>query len=333
VGLVGGAKADDRPVYAETEYPRRGFGWTALASWRADRFLFVRAPRRELYDEAADASELRNLASSRGRVADAMDAELTEFVRRSSGGRQAPKPPPIDAAVAERLAALGYISQPAAAPAPVSGVDPKDKVAIGNALHRAMLAVEDGDFRTAIPPLEKVTASEPNIPLAQLNLGIARAHQRQYAQAIPPLRRAIALQPDVMLAHYELGVALYETGDLQTAARHFEIVALRMPNMADARYSLGSVYARIDRVPEAVTELRAALALEPRHFRGNLLLGRILTLQGQPLDAITRLRSAVEAQPASAEAHQFLADAYDKAGNAGEAAKERRRARELGTRR
>jgi choline-sulfatase len=329
LSLVGIAKTDDRPVYAETEYPRRGFGWTPLASWRADRFLFVRAPRRELYDEVTDAGELRNLASSRGRVADGMDAELTEFVRRTGGGADTPKPPRIDAAVAERLAALGYVSQPAAGPAPVSGVDPKDKVAIGNALHSAMLAVEEGDFKKAIPSLEQVTASEPNIPLAQLNLGIARAHQRQYALAIPPLRRAIALQPDVMLAHYELGVALYETGDLKTAAGHFEIVALRMPKWADARYSLASVYARIDRVPDAVTELRAALALEPRHFRANLLLGRILTLQGQALEAVAHLRSAVEAQPASAEAHQFLADAYDRAGNAGEAAKERARAKEL----
>jgi choline-sulfatase len=332
LGLAGVAKADDRPVYAETEYPRRGFGWTPLVSWRADRFLYVRAPRRELYDEVTDAGELRNLAASRGRVADGMDAELAEFVRHASGGGETPKPPPIDAAVAERLAALGYVSQPAAGPAPVSGIDPKDKVAIGNALHNAMLAVEDGDFKKAIPSLEQVTASEPNIPLAQLNLGVARAHQRQYAQAIPPLRRAIALQPDVMLAHYELGVALYETGDLKTAAGHFEIVALRMPKWADARYSLGSVYARIDRVPDAVTELRAALALDPRHFRAHLLLGRILTLQGQAIEAVTHLRSAVEAQPASAEAHQFLADAYDKAGKADEAARERARAKELGIR-
>jgi cytochrome c-type biogenesis protein CcmH/NrfG len=41
------------------------------------------------------------------------------------------------------------------------------------------------------------------------------------------------------------------------------------------------------------------------------------------------LRTAAQAQPASAEAHQFLADAYEKTGNASEAAKERDRARAL----
>src|SRR5206468_6163373 len=126
-------------------------------------------------------------------------------------------------------------------------------------------------------------------------------------------------QPDSMIAHYEFGVALYETGDLQTAARHFEIVAARMPKWADARYSLGSVYARIDRVAEATRELRAALDLEPRHFRANLLLGRILSLQGQAPAALPYLQTATAVQTASAEAHQFLADALEKAGRGAEA--------------
>jgi predicted Zn-dependent protease len=109
-------------------------------------------------------------------------------------------------------------------------------------------------------------------------------------------------------------------------------VASRLPKWADARYSLASVYARIDRVDEAVAELRAALALEPRHFRANLLLGRILTLQGQAAAALPHLQTAAGVQPADAEAHRFLADAYEKLGNAEEAAKARRRAAELGKR-
>src|SRR5204863_1584771 len=99
------AKEQDRPAYAETEYPRRAFGWAPLASWRADRFLFVRAPRPELYDEAADAGETKNIADSRTRVADAIDRELEQFIRRTSGAGASSGP--VDPAVAGRLAALG----------------------------------------------------------------------------------------------------------------------------------------------------------------------------------------------------------------------------------
>jgi predicted Zn-dependent protease len=81
-----------------------------------------------------------------------------------------------------------------------------------------------------------------------------------------------------------------------------------------------------------VTELRAALALEPKHFRANLLLGRILTLQGTPAPAIDLLKTATAVQASSAEAHQFLADAYEKAGRTAEAAESRRRAAALAKR-
>src|SRR5256712_7400394 len=305
----------DRPVYSETEYPRRAFGWSPLTSWRADRFLMIRAPQPELYDLVADPAATRNLASTRGRVVEGMEAELQQFERQNGGrSRDVRAKPTVDPALAERLAALGYVSGGGAPER--AGVDPKTRIGVANALHNAVVAVEDGAFDKAIPLLEQVLASDPDIPIAQLNLGVARARQRQYRQAIAPLKKAIALQPQQMFAHYELGVALYETGDLKTAAGHFEIVASRMPKWADARYSLGSVYARIDRIADATKELRAALDLEPRHFRANLLLGRILTLQGTPAAAIDLVRTATAGQPSSAEAHQFLADAYEKSGRA-----------------
>ena len=77
--------AADREVYAETSYPRQAFGWAPLASWRSDRFLFVRAPRRELYDLVADPAASRNIADARPLVADGMDAELREFVAEGAG--------------------------------------------------------------------------------------------------------------------------------------------------------------------------------------------------------------------------------------------------------
>ena len=323
----GGRRGEhDRPAYAETEYPRRAFGWAPLASWRADRFLFVRAPKRELYDQVADAGASQNVAATRARVADAMDREMEQFIVHVAGAGESSDKSTVDPDTAAKLAALGYVSGSGSAAPPPTGVDPKDKVAIANALHDAVVAVEDAAFDKAIPLLERVTASEPNIPIAQLQLGVARAHQRQYARAIAPLRKAIALQPETMMAHYELGVALYETGDLPGAAGQLEIVAAKMPKWADARYSLGSVYARIDRVPAAMAELQAAIDLEPRHFRANLLIGRILTLSGEAQAALPHLRTAVDVQPSSGEAHEFLADAYEKVGDRAAAAQERQRA-------
>ena len=87
--------------------------------------------------------------------------------RRASGGSTETR---VDPEVAERLAALGYVGGSGGSPA-ASGVDPKDRIAVANMLHEAILAVEDGAFARAVPLLERVTAIEPNIPIAQLNLG------------------------------------------------------------------------------------------------------------------------------------------------------------------
>src|SRR5262249_50893521 len=83
-GLAGDAEVD-RPSYGESEYPRRVFGWSSLASWRAERFLFVEAPRPELYDLRADPQARRNLVHDRPAAARGLAAQM-EAARRSWAG-------------------------------------------------------------------------------------------------------------------------------------------------------------------------------------------------------------------------------------------------------
>jgi arylsulfatase A-like enzyme/Tfp pilus assembly protein PilF len=330
--LVGAAEAADRDAYAETDYPRRAFGWSSIAAYRSERYLFVQAPKPELYDLQADPRATRNLARERGLVAERVSKQMREF--QAHTGRKPGAPAggsAVDPELVQRLAALGYVGGAAAPAARSAGVDPKDKIEVANALHDAIVAVESGETARAIPLLEKVTATDPQIPVAQLQLGVARARERRYQDAVPALRKAIELQPDSMQAHYEMGVALFELGDWKTAAGHLEIVAARMPKWADARFSYGSVLARVARVPEALVELRAALELAPTHYRANLLLGRILSLQGNAAEGLPHLQRAAEAQPSSGEAQAFLADAYQSLGRAAEAEEARARARQLRT--
>ncbi len=70
--------------------------------------------------------------------------------------------------------------------------------------------------------------------------------------------------------------------------------------------------------------LGITLQLDPNHFRANLLSGRILSLQGDPLGALPNLERAVQLEPRSAEAHQFLAEAYSQLGQDANAARARR---------
>src|SRR5262249_8843914 len=326
------SKPADLPSYAETDYPHRAFGWSALRSLRSGKYLFVRAPEEELYDLTSDSAAERNLAASSRAVAETLSFQLDEFRKRTSSDQGTTQEASLSVEQQETLTALGYISATPGArnKDPLQGPNPKSKIEYSNLLHEAMIAVEDGRFAESVPMFQKVLADSPSISVAQMQLGTALARLRRYQEALVPLHTAVELMPDSVPAHYELGLALCGTGSWQDAATHFELVAKKNPKMPDAQYSLASVYARTRRVPEAVDLLRNVLAQNPQHFRANLLLGRILTLQDQPLAAVPYLETSTKVEPDSAEAYSFLADAYLRAGRPDDAQRARRRAQSLG---
>jgi arylsulfatase A-like enzyme/Tfp pilus assembly protein PilF len=327
------AAQNDRPVYAETDYPHRAFGWSPLRSLREGKYLFIEAPRQELYDQTGDPKELRNLAGSRTAVASTLGTNLDKF--RASTSAAQPGSGTVDAQQAQKLNALGYVASDASPGEPPGrsgktiAPDPKDKIEIANQMHAAIMEMEDGRYQEAIPRLEEVLGGDTHMPIAQMQLGTAFTRIHDYQKAVPALQRALVLQPDSGMGHYELGLALFETGDWQGAAPQFEFAVKQAPRWADAHFSLGSVYARIDRVPEAVTELHTALQLNPHHYRANLLLGRILFLQGHAREALPNLREAANVEPQSREAHLFLADAYTQLGMSTAAQRERAQAQRL----
>jgi tetratricopeptide (TPR) repeat protein len=323
----------DRPLYAETDYPRRAFGWSSLRALRVGKYLFVKAPERELYDQMADPEASRNLATASPAVSATLAAQVDDFRRKTSTAGNSSPAPGLDPQQAAQLSALGYIASDTGAPGEKADeqqrADPKLKIQIANQLHDALLDVEEAHYAEAIPKLEKVLADQPQMGIAQMHLGTSYTRLKNYKAALPPLLKAVELQPDSGMAHYELGLALFETGDWPNAAPQFEAAVARAPRWADAQFSLAAVCARIDRVPEAMTHLGTTLELNPDHFRANLLRGRILALQGDPAGALPNLEKAARLEPRSGEAHQFLADAFSQLGQDANAARERAEASRL----
>jgi tetratricopeptide (TPR) repeat protein len=330
--MKGNAKAaPDLPAYSETDYPHRAFGWSALRSLREDKYLFVRAPRRELYNQPQDKGADHNLAMSSPAVTDILQSQLNTFRDKTSSYKDKPAQAALSSEQTEDLSALGYVASNSADQLhdPLQGPDPKDKIGISNTLHEGMIAVEDGRYQEAIPLLKHVLEDSPSISAAQLQLGVALARVKHYPEAVAVLHQAVQLMPDSVQAQYELGLALFETGAWQDSLSYFEFVAKKRPKWPDAQYSLASVYARTQHVPEAVDLLETVLQLNPQHFRANLLLGRILTLQHLSREALPYLKQAEISEPDNFEPHAFLADALDELGESESATTERMRAQAL----
>ncbi len=318
---------DERPAYAETDYPHRAFGWSSLRALRTGKYLYIRAPERELYNQPVDPEALHNEANSAKAVADTIGGQLDAF--RSHTSQTLVELAKPDAEQAQKLQALGYVASNASTAKDdenLNGVDPKKKIEISNLLHDGMFDVEDARYQDAVPLLKRVLAEEPNMPIANMQYGMAQARLKNYAEAVPFLQKATQLLPDNGMGRYEFGLALFETGDWKGAAPQFEAAVEKAPRWADAQFSLASVDARIDRVPEAMEHLDSCLRLSPDHYRANLLRGRLLSLLGKPDEALANLQKAATVEPDSREAYLFLADAYQQLGRTSEESIERTRA-------
>ena len=250
-----GGSGADQPVYSRSDLPQRGFGWSPLESWRAGKYLYIRAPKPELYDLTADPGTAHNLAQSSRATLDTMAAQLENFDRRFSGeaGKSSAG---LSSSEMQKLASLGYIGlqKSSGSATPVAGTDPKDKIAIANKVIEATQARDQSKPDRVIAALEPIVAADPNIYLAQYTLGVALARKAQYAEAAKHLHKAIELQPDSAWAQYEIGASLLKTGDFKTAIVHLEIATGRLPGFAPAHISLAEAYEHMGRAEDAKQE-------------------------------------------------------------------------------
>jgi tetratricopeptide (TPR) repeat protein len=320
---------EERPAYSETDYPRRAFGWSVLRSLRTGKYLFVQAPRPELYDETNDPAADHDLASTANAVAGTLSGQLTEFRRqtRSSGPALAAQ---LDPKQQAKLQALGYVaSAREATESHFQDADPKDKIELSNLMTDVNFAMEEGQYERAIATLQGIIAKDPKLAPAYSALGAAWMHQGSVEKAVPALRKAAELNPDFATAHYELGAALDKAGDLQGAGKELEVAVAGSPASAEMRVLLASVYARSDRVEDAKKLLHQVLELRSNHYKANLLLGFISLMQHDPASALVYLQAAIDLNPDSSEAHRYMAEVYAQMGDAETAKRERALARQL----
>ena len=314
-----------RPVYAESGYGHLSFGWSKLQAWRTAKYLYIEAPERELYNQSADPHAAHNLAPDSKAVAYTLAAQVAEFYRKTIGA--AAERTRLSPEQNESLRALGYLSFDFGNSSDAdseSGPDPKARIGIANLLYEAMVDMEQGKYREAVPALEQVLKQEPNTSIASLQLGRAYMSLKEYQKALTPLRNLVEKKPDDAFARYELGCALVKTGHWDEAAPQFEAAVSQMTGSASAmmHFYLALVYQRTSRSTEAMSEFQDALRLDPDNFPANLLLGRLLVIQQRATDALPELLKAAKLRPDSIDAHRFLADAYTQLGQQANASRE-----------
>jgi len=325
------ASSPERPMYAETEYGLRAYGWSVMRSLRTGKYLFIEAPRRELYDLAADPKAEHNLAATSKAVADTLQGQLDAFRQKTRKSGEAPRLP-TDPAVQEKMAALGYMAASTltpAAPEIGTGADPKDKIEVGNMMTNANCLLEETRYDEAAVLLKQVIAKEPKMTIAYAKLGTAEVGLQNFPEAIEAKRKALELLPGSPDLRFELGKVLVMAQEYEAAIPELEGVEKDLPGSWKTQILLAMSYSKTDRLPKAISECEKVLAVLPEQFGTNLLLGRVLLRSGDAQAALPRLMKAASLRPQAPDPHVSLADAYAKLGKNDDAERERAVAKRL----
>jgi arylsulfatase A-like enzyme/cytochrome c-type biogenesis protein CcmH/NrfG len=322
----------DRGAYSEADYGHLSFAWSAEQSLRTGRYLFIQAPRRELYDESVDTKAAKNLALSSPAVADTLAARLETFIQKTTNTAETPKSI-MDDDRTRKLSALGYVAtgnNPAFSTSPERGADLKDRIAIANLVHEVTNFLQDWKCEKAIPVLRRAIAKDPNISLFHFYLGGCYMEAKDFEKAVPEFRMTVKLDPSFTSADMNLGRALMTLQDYAGAVPVFEHVETMVPKLMDAHIYLVVAYERTNQVEKEIAECRTVLQSLPDHFGANLNLGRFLAQSGDLQGAIPSLQKAESLRPNDPVPRMYLADVYGQLGREEDAKRERAEAERLG---
>jgi arylsulfatase A-like enzyme len=238
-------------LYAETLAPRLDFGWSELRAWRDGRYKYIRAPRPELYDVAADPGEKEDLAVRQPEVLDRMAAALD---RALAAAGESSTPRALDPEAAERLRALGYALGPGGRG---SGADPKDVVEVARRLARA--AGPFPSFEAAVRAYKEIAALDPANPLVNFRLADALLRAGRARESVAYYKKVLAAGPTSADPHVGLASAYAEMGRLDEAQAALEQGIAVDPRSGQAQYNLGEIARVRGNRDQARARYRAAL--------------------------------------------------------------------------
>jgi arylsulfatase A-like enzyme/Flp pilus assembly protein TadD len=289
----------DRGAYSQADYGRIAYGWSSLQSLRSGKYLYVQAPRRELYEDGIDPKAEHNVAAASSAVADTLSAKLKAFQQETAN------PHPTTLAMLDdnrmkQLAALGYMANLGSAPdaaGPVQRPDPKDVIEVENVIYEANRVLQDFRCEQAVPKLDKMIAVAPKIAPLHFFVGRCYLENKEYEKAIPELRAAVKLTPNFVQDEMNLGVALMHVQEFDEAASAFEHVLKTQPQLTDAHIYLVVVYGAANRPEDQIRECHAVLKILPGNFGADLNLGRALLKTGDLPGAAAALQEAIAGEP------------------------------------
>ena len=266
---------EKRPAYSESMAPQLQYGWSPLYALRQYPEKYIEAPRAEFFDLKTDPGENNDLHLRRFRQAREYKKILEELI--ADTGRNAPKTEAadLDQETMRRLATLGYVGSVSAPKAAANGAklaDPKDKIAIFEAVSKSSELTFNEKFAEAASLLEEVLAKDPEV--IQARLVLANAYQKLQRSAEAKEQLDAILKQDANQIQALVGMAAI----LRNEGRYEDVISLCQkalgvePNSTQALELMGNAYMDRKEYGKALPALQKAAAVQSKmtQYRQNL---------------------------------------------------------------
>ncbi len=330
--FCGNGVVDSQVQYSESLLSEVGFGMAPLYAVRYNGKKYIRAPKPELYDLKTDPNELINLYDKQQEEAAKLDAVLQRMLDSSAQFAKGAPRASLDEETLETLRALGYVAT-ADQRSNVSGMDPKDGMALYAKLEDARHAAQRRDYAVGEKLLREILATTPNHITArnvlglvltrtgklddasrEYNasletdpsqarvlhmLGVLSVRQKKYDDAQKYCERAIELSPNLVESMVILGFIAQQNKDNAAAERWYKRALEADPSMPRAQLAYADLFFLREQYAEALAYYEKVVAAVPSHFAALIQSGLCAQLLGKPDAAIARFNRAAALRPDS----------------------------------
>jgi arylsulfatase A-like enzyme/Tfp pilus assembly protein PilF len=275
---------DQRPLYAETFFPRFHFRWSELFSIIDYPYHYIQGPDPELYDLENDPQETNNILREDRRV-------LGEMRRHLEAYEQSFVPPSEeDAATRQKLAALGYLGS-TTADADGELPDPKSQLATVEKLKVAFEDYAQGRYQQAAEKFESILETQPQLVDAWEQLGHARMAIGQPQAALEAFERAMEFSGGSPTVAGAIATVLLKLGRFEEARKYAE---LALDGHEQSRDTLAQICIRQGDLETAEPIVQEALARRGSRIGPLVTAAELRFSQGRLQEALVLTDQALD---------------------------------------
>jgi choline-sulfatase len=290
---AGSQESPESPVVlGEAMQPFLEYHWQPQTMAVSRGLKVIRSGRFEQYDVVTDPGERNDLVAANTPP----DRELArEIVRYPVPGAALgpgetselaePSQDVADAETRRRLQSLGYLAGGASTPTSVPDDAPRaaDRTALYADLDAVSRAFGRGDYRGALPLIERLAQGDPGNPSLALRAAVAHSALGHDVEALRAFARARQVDPESVDARHYEALHHLRAGRPAEAAQLFAQVLAQQPERRAALAALAEIRMREGRTDDAISLFERARAVAGDGFEHDLELG-VLYLAARRLD-------------------------------------------------